>query len=206
MKEWIEDEVIPISAISHHLYCPRQNALIHTEGVFLDNELTISGNIGHEFVDEEQSYEDHGIHKETSFRVFSDKYGITGIADIIEFPDNEPPLPIDYKNGKISSWENQEAQVCAIAMCIEEMLDVQVPKGAIYHIQSKKRHEFPITTDLKKMTVKAIEEIRYNMINRVVPQIEYSKLCDRCSLIELCLPKLKKINNYDIFTPVKFYG
>lgn len=103
MQEWSESQIVPISAISHHLYCPRQNALIHTEGVFSDNTLTTSGNIGHQFVDEEKSYIDHGLRKETSYRVFSEQYGISGIADIIEFPQNAPPLPIDYKNGKISS-------------------------------------------------------------------------------------------------------
>lgn len=207
MIEWLESEIVPISAISHHLYCPRQNALIHTEGLFLDNALTTSGNIGHEFVDNEVSYLDHGIRKETSYRVFSEIYGITGIADIIEFPKNSPPLPIDYKNGKIASWDNQEAQVCAIALCLEEMLDVEIPVGAIYHIQSKKRHEFKIDESMRKKTIQAINEIRYNLINNILPVGTYSKICDNCSLKNLCLPKIDRINQItNIFKPVKLNG
>ncbi len=206
-KEWSESEIVSISAISHHLYCPRQNALIHTEGVFADNELTVSGNIGHEFVDEEDSYTDHGIKKETSYRVFSEIYGMSGIADIIEFPKGLPPLPIDYKNGKISSWENQEAQVCAIAVCLEEMLNVEIPVGAIYHIQSKKRHEFSLDSFLRRKTLKAVEEIRENLMTNSVPKAAYSALCDNCSLYKFCLPKKsadRMFNNP--FIPVKFNG
>ena len=205
---WSESEIIPISAISHHLYCPRQNALILTEGVFSDNVLTTSGNIGHQFVDDEKSYTDHGIKKETSYRVFSEKYGLSGIADIIEFPLNAPPLPIDYKNGKISSWENQESQVCAIAICLEEMLDVEIEIGAIYHIQSKKRHEFTIDNLLREKTLRAVEEIRHNLVNNILPKAEYSKrLCDNCSLYQFCLPKIKESKSIDsIFKPVDFNG
>jgi CRISPR-associated exonuclease Cas4 len=206
-KEWSESEIVPISAISHHLYCPKQNALIHTEQVFSDNELTVSGNIGHQVVDEEKSYIDHGIKKETSYRVFSEEYGITGIADIIEFPEVNNPFPIDYKNGKIASWENQEAQLCAIAMCLEEMLDTKVYYGAIYHIHSKKRHEVEFTKNLRDITIKAIEEIRFNLVNKVVPEISYSKLCNRCSLYEHCLPKKNEsIKKMNLFKPVKFDG
>lgn len=200
MKEWLESQIVPISAISHHLYCPRQNALIHTEGVFSDNELTVSGNIGHEFVDEEKSYTDHGLKKETSYRVFSEEYGISGIADIIEFPEKLPPFPIDYKNGKIASWENQEAQLCAVAICLEEMFDCKIVYGAIYHIQSKKRHEVEFTESLRGKTKNAILEIRNNLMNNIVPDAKYSKLCDRCSLYEHCQPKRNK--NYNPFKPV----
>lgn len=202
MKDWNDNEIVPISAISHHLYCPRQNALIHTEGVFSDNELTVSGNIGHEFVDNEKSYADHGIKKETSYRVFSEEFGITGIADIIEFPDSLPPFPIDYKNGKIASWENQEAQLCAIALCLEEMLSTQVPYGSIYHIQSKKRHEVEFSNHLRDITKTAIIEIRNNLANNIVPIGNYSKICDRCSLYNICLPKRRKQDN--IFRAVKY--
>lgn len=204
MKEWTDSEIVPISAISHHLYCPRQNALIHTEGVFADNELTTSGDIGHEFVDEEKSYEDHGIKKETSYRVFSEEYGMSGIADIIEFPPNASIFPIDYKNGKVASWDNQEAQLCAIAICLEEMLSCKVPVGAIYHIQSKKRHEVAFTEKLRYLTLRAIEEIRHNLVNNILPQTAYSEKCKRCSLLKFCFPKLnKKRYAENIFDPVQ---
>ncbi|HMV42907.1 MAG TPA: CRISPR-associated protein Cas4 [Leptospiraceae bacterium] len=208
MKEWSESEIVPISAISHHLYCPRQNALIHTEGVFSDNALTTSGNIGHQFVDVENSFVDHGLRKETAYRVFSEEYGISGIADIIEFPKDKPPLPIDYKNGRISSWENQESQVCAIALCLEEMLSVKIGLGAIYHVQSKRRHEFQLDQALRDKTIRAIQEIRENLVGNIVPKAEYSKRkCDNCSLFDLCLPKLERARKNDfLFKPVDFNG
>jgi CRISPR-associated exonuclease Cas4 len=199
---WTESEIVPISAISHHLYCPRQNALIHTEGVFFENHLTISGNIGHEYVDEEKSYLDHGLKKETSYRVFSEEFGISGIADIIEFPENLPPFPIDYKNGKISSWENQEAQLCAVTLCLEEMFNTKILYGAIYHIQSKKRHEVEFSTSLRTKTINAIYEIRFNLINNILPKAVYTKLCNNCSLYNLCLPKKKELNNP--FIPIEY--
>ncbi|MCB1190443.1 MAG: CRISPR-associated protein Cas4 [Leptospiraceae bacterium] len=205
MLDWSEDEIIPISAISHHVYCPRQNALIHIGGVFEDNELTVSGNIGHEFVDEEKSIEDHGVHKETSLPVYSDTYGIRGIADIVEFPKGEPPFPIDYKNGKVSSWQNHEAQLCALAICLEEMLQTIIHKGAIYHIQSKKRHEVDFTGELRELTLRAILEIRELFLNMTIPKIPYSKKCNQCSLYKHCLPELNtNQKRIDIFKPVNY--
>lgn len=202
-NDFNDNEIVPISAISHHLYCQRQNALIHTEGVFFDNELTISGNIGHEKVDQELSYIDHGLHKETSLRVYSDQYGLSGIADIIEFPETKPPFPIDYKNGRIASWKNQEAQLCAIALCLEEMLNCKVPEGAIYHIKSKKRHLVVFNSELREITLKAISEIRENLVNNYVPKAIYSKKCLRCSLKDLCLPEVNRLTKVkSIFVPI----
>lgn len=204
MHEFKDNEIVLISAISHHLYCPRQSALIHTEGVFLDNELTVSGNIGHTFVDEEKSYDDHGIHKETSLRVYSDRYGLSGIADIVEFPKKGPPFPIDYKNGRIASWKNQEAQLCAIAICLEEMLGVEVPEGAIYHVQSKKRRTVRFDAELRVITLTAVEEIRSALTSNTVPEARPGKICRRCSLQPLCLPTLGGHSTDDIFRPVAF--
>ncbi len=201
MRDFTEKEIVPISAISHYLYCPRQNALIHTEGVFLDNDLTISGNIGHSFVDEEKSYEDHGVHKETSLRVYSERYGVSGIADIIEFPQNSAPFPIDYKNGRIASWKNQEAQLCAIALCLEEMLGTAVPSGAIYHIQSRKRHTVHFSEELRTLTIEAIEKIRAALLANSVPPAKPGKKCRRCSLQSLCLPTLSDAAIDAIFQP-----
>lgn len=201
MHEFTDNEIVPISAISHHLYCPRQNALIHTEGVFLDNDLTVSGNIGHTFVDEEKGYDDHGIRKETSLRVYSDRYGLSGIADIVEFPSKGPPFPIDYKNGRIASWKNQEAQLCAVAICLEEMLGVEVPTGAIYHVQSKKRHTVRFDEELRVITLTAVEEIRSALTSNTVPEARPGKICRRCSLQTLCLPMLGGHSTDDIFRP-----
>jgi len=206
--EFTENEIIPISAISHHLYCPRQNALIHVEGVFLDNELTTGGNIGHEYVDEERSIRERGMRKETSLRVYSDRLGLSGIADIVEFPDRGPPFPIDYKHGRIASWENHEAQLCAIALCLEEMLNCSVPAGAIFHIQSKRRHEVAFTPELRATTLKSIDEIREVLTHSLMPRAVFSKKCNKCSLRPHCMPGLydAAAASRDIFEGASFDG
>jgi CRISPR-associated exonuclease Cas4 len=202
--EFADDDIIMISAISHHLYCPRQNALIHVEGVFADNERTVSGNLGHEFVDEENELDDHGTHKETSLRVYSDELGIVGTADIVEFPEGGVPFPIDYKNGKIAKWVNHEAQLCAIALCLEEMMDCKIETGAIYHITSKKRHTVHFDEKLRSITLQAITEIRHIFRNNILPEIaEDPKLCVMCSLKELCLPELFKSEKINLFKAVE---
>lgn len=189
ITEWNDWELVPISAISHHLYCPRQNSLIHVEGIFEENHLTVSGNIGHSFIDQERSVADHGLRKETSLRVYSDKFGIQGIADIIEFPKEKPPFPIDYKNGRISKWTNQEAQLCAVAICLEEMLDVKIQFGAIYHIQSKKRHDVEFSDSLRALTIQTIEEIRKILRDKILPPpVSNRSLCKNCSLFDTCMP------------------
>jgi CRISPR-associated exonuclease Cas4 len=203
--DFSENEIIPISAISHHLYCPRQNALIHVEGVFMDNALTVSGNIGHEFIDEVQSIEDHGLHKETSLRVYSDRLGISGIADIVEFPEDASPFPIDYKNGKIASWANHEAQLCAIALCLEEMLQAEIRTGAIYHINSKKRHTVIFDEDLRNISLNAILEIREILMTKTIPDItDNKKLCKMCSLRDYCLPEAFSKKEINIFQAIDF--
>lgn len=203
--DFTEEEIIPISAISHHLYCPRQNGLIHIEGVFADNERTVSGNLGHEVVDEEDGIEDHGLHKETSLRVYSDNLGLVGIADIVEFPASGSPFPIDYKNGRISSWTNHEAQLCAIALCLEEMLSCRIETGAIYHISSRKRHIVHFTEKLRGITIIAVEEIREVFINKRLPAVTSNrKLCHNCSLKELCLPDACHLNKFNLFKAVDF--
>lgn len=200
--EWPDEDIVPISAISHHLYCARQNALIHMSGIFRDNELTTSGNIGHELVDEERSFVDHGVRKETWLRVFSDRLGITGIADFVEFPSGAPPFPIDYKNGRIKAWKNQEAQLCAVALCLEEMLGCEVPQGAIYHIQSKKRHEVRFGPSLRTATELVISEIREILQRQLVPAAIYSSKCDRCSLRRDCWPEFSSRPHLNVFEAI----
>jgi len=205
--DFTDSEIIPISAISHHLYCPRQCALIHVEGIFEENDLTASGRAGHERVDEEKSFVEHGIRKEMSLPVYSDTLGISGIADVVEFPANAPPFVIDYKHGKISSWEPAEAQVTAIVMCLEEMLGCAIPTAAIYHIQSHKRRDFDVDKSLRGIALQAIAEIRESFRNRFVPAAQYSKkLCGRCSLLAQCLPELNSIQTEQNNFRTESYG
>jgi CRISPR-associated exonuclease Cas4 len=195
LPNWNDAEIIPISALSHHLYCPRQNALIHVEGVFQDNEHTVSGNIGHSYIDEDRSVLDHGLRKETSLPVFSDLHGLNGIADLVEFPKNAPPFPVDYKNGRVQSWKNQEAQLCAVALCLEEMLGYEVPEGAIYHIHSRRRRSVRFDQNLRMLTLRTIDEIREVLTRRILPAPVYDRRCKRCSLASICMPQANPESN-----------
>ncbi|MCB1327792.1 MAG: CRISPR-associated protein Cas4 [Leptospiraceae bacterium] len=188
--DWNENEIVPISAISHHLYCPRQNALIHVAGVFIENDLTASGRLGHAVVDTAEGSVDHGLRRETSLRVFSDDYGMAGIADLVEFPDGAPPFPVDYKHGRVASWLNHEAQLCAIGICLEEMLKTTVPAGAIYHLYSRKRHTVQFSEQLRVRTLAVVEEVRQILRRDLLPAAVYGPKCARCSLKPACLPEV----------------
>ncbi|MCB1316955.1 MAG: CRISPR-associated protein Cas4 [Leptospiraceae bacterium] len=194
--EWTDDEIIPISAISHHLYCKRQNALIHVEGVFQDNDLTVSGNIGHTVVDQQASLVEKGLHRETSMHVYSDRYGLRGIADVVEFPENAAPIPVDYKHGRKKLWQNLDAQLCAIALCLEEMCRSEINEGAIYHMLSRRRRRVVFTTELRKVTLQAVAEIREMLVLKILPPAIFDRRCLRCSLRPACMPEANpSLNN-----------
>jgi len=203
IKEWSETEIIPISALSHFLYCERQYALIHIEGIFIHNNLTAGGKIGHEFVDTENELIDHGLRKEMSLRLYSDRLGLSGIADLVEFPDGKPPFPVDYKHGRIASWRNHEAQLCAIALCLEEMLGTDVPEGAIYHLYSKKRHTVAFTPELRMQTMQMIDRIRSLAISQTLPAPQNGRKCRRCSLRPACQPEVQQHSEDHLFVPAE---
>ncbi len=202
-KDWSDEEIIPISALSHFLYCPRQYALIHIDGIFIHNHLTVEGKIGHEYVDQPQILNDHGVRKETSLRVYSDRYGLSGIADVVEFPDSRAPFPIDYKHGGAASWKNHEVQLCAIALCLEEMMDAEIPTGAIYHLHSKKRHTVEFDLELRSRTLSLIEEIRALCRAQRLPEPLNNRKCHRCSLQSACLPGAMVERAANIFQPAE---
>jgi len=205
-RDWNDNEIIPISALEHYLYCKRQCALIHNEGIFTDNVLTISGNLDHERVDTESCFYEHNVRKETSFPVYSSKYGITGIIDVVEFLNDGNIYPIDHKHGRKIIWEQAAVQLCAYVLCIEEMFNVAINRGAIYHASSKKRSEINIDEKLRKKTQTAIIETRELLISGYLPQAEYGSICKNCSLINDCMPgidihktyiNLYKVEDYD---------
>lgn len=197
-----DDYYLPISAISHYLYCPRQAALIHIEQVWSENELTVSGKIAHENVDRERKEKDHGLLKEYSMHVFSDSLRIIGIADVVEFLSDGELIPVDYKHGRISGFKSSQAQVTAIALCLEEMLGRAITQGAIYHIRSHKRKNFLIDTKLRELTLGTIHALHTMIKKEQIPKAEFSKKCLRCSLISLCMPKMNTGGIPDIFTPI----
>jgi len=184
-----DDEPLQISRLEHTAYCPRQCALIDLEQTFDENIYTIRGHLTHERVDTQETETRGDLVIERSFPLWSDTYGLTGKADVVEFRDGIP-YPVEYKSGKRQQYDAMDIQLCAQAMCIEEMLGKDVPKGAIFHIKSKRRREVEFTATLRQKVVETIHETREILNCTTLPHPVNDKRCTHCSLQDSCLPSV----------------
>lgn len=182
---------IPISALNQYAYCPRRCYLIHAEGEFTDNIHTQSGTLEHERVDQLAHEIKKGVRVEFALPVWSDQLNITGRCDVVEFHPDGTVFPIEYKHGKRKQWLNDDLQVAAQAMCLEEMLKIDIPMAAIYHIQTRRRREVGIDQTLRNQVTATVNAV-INMLNsrQCPPPIEDRKRCPQCSLNALCNPEL----------------
>lgn len=182
-------EPIQISSVNQYAFCPRRCALINIEGIWADNEHTIQGALLHEHVNE-AGYENLDDKKALrALPIYSTKYNITGKADVVEIHGDEL-VPVEYKKGKRRKYENDEIQLCAQSLCLEEMFQTTIRRGYIYHISSNKRREVIIDENLRKATIEAIEKTRELLESGIVPEAHYRPCCDECSLYQICLPQL----------------
>ncbi len=180
---------VTISSLNQYAYCPRRCALIYQEQIFEDNLYTIEGTDLHKQVDTVGSHA-QSIPVETALRLWSRTVGLTGIADVVEWHEGVP-YPVEYKRGKRHKWVNDDLQVCAQALCLEEMLGVAVPRGAIYHAKSRRRREVVLTEALREQTYRTIEAVRRLILaTQLPPPTEHRERCDGCSLQEQCMPAL----------------
>lgn len=184
-----DDGLAPLSALNHLLYCERRCALIHIEGAFVENVYTLEGTLAHEGADTPGYESAAGVRVVKALPLYSKKLRLVGKADIVEFRGGVP-YPVDYKRGKRKKWANDDVQLCAQALCLEEMLGAAVPCGAIFHAQSKRRRELEFTTAIRAETMTAIERLHVLLSTRVVARAELKPQCDGCSLHEVCLPEL----------------
>jgi CRISPR-associated exonuclease Cas4 len=181
-----EDTEVLISAIEHYSYCPRQCALIHVEQTYDENVYTVRGNLAHERVHGGVDTTRGDIRVKRNVPVWSDRLRIRGRADLVEFrPDG--PYPVEYKVGKHRGTHAQ-LQLCAQALCLEEMLDSVVPRGAIYSHRERRRHEIEIDVDLRQRTRAVIEEIRLLLKTEHLPPVLNDARCRHCSLRAACMP------------------
>jgi CRISPR-associated exonuclease Cas4 len=189
-----EGEPLPVSALNQLLYCERRCALIHIEGVFEENAYTLEGRIAHEAADTPCYETAAGIRSVRALPLYSRRHNLSGRADIVEFhrvsKGVERPYPIDYKRGKKSKWDNDDAQLCGQALCLEEMLGVEVPAGAIFHAASRRRREVRFTAGLREMTTAAIGRLHALVRRGIVPHAQLMPKCEGCSLHGICLPEL----------------
>jgi CRISPR-associated exonuclease Cas4 len=199
-----EDELIPISALVHLYYCRRRCALIHIEQVWTENLFTAEGRLMHERV-HEQGEESRGkVRIERGVSLRSRRLGLTGIADVVEFhhvsKDFWQPFPVEYKRGKPKPDHSDMIQLCAQAICLEEMMNLSVPCGALYYGRTKHRHDVTFDDALRAETEKAATEARELIASGQTPRPVYAKKCENCSLMGECLPealgKRKSVKRY----------
>ncbi len=178
-----------ISALEHFSYCPRQFALIHIEQAFDDNVHTKRGNAVHERVDEPGVELREGVRVERALPVWSERLGLIGKCDLVEFETDGTPYPIEYKHGPKRVKEHDDLQLAAQALCLEEMTGKRVPKGVIYHFSSRRRREVNISATLREKMEAALVGIRSLMREGRLPPPVNDKRCDHCSLRNICQPE-----------------
>lgn len=185
------DAPIMLSALQHYSYCPRQCALIHLEQTFTDNVHTVRGHLAHERVDSGESGLEYGVRVERSLPLYSDKYGLVGRADVVEFSEDGTPYPVEYKQGKRQKKIHDEVQLIGQALCLEEMTGKPVEKGAIFHHKSRRRREVVIDDTARAHVIGLIDEVQALLASgKLPPPVEDRSLCRACSLQETCQPDL----------------
>jgi len=190
--QYDEDSLIPLSALQHYLYCPRQCALIHVEQAWAENRFTAEGRVLHERTDSGKGETRHGVRTVRSLPLRSLRYGLTGIADVVEFrhtESGEQPYPVEYKRGQPKPNSPDAVQLCAQALCLEEMLNLPVPEGALFYGQRKRRTVVPIDDALRTRTLAAIRAVQSLLASTSLPEPVTDDRCRACSLLDECMPR-----------------
>jgi len=209
---YAENDLLPISALQHLLFCPRQCALIHIEGLWRENYFTAQGRTLHEKAHSVRTETRPGLCIVRGLRLSSRSLGLSGQADVVEFHQSKSgcklpgrrgrwqPLPVEYKRGRAKPDNCDRVQLCAQAICLEEMLRVQVPVGQIYYGMPKRREQVQLTSEIRNQTRSAAEQLHQLCNGRQTPKAEYGKKCKNCSLYTICMPKItshkKSIEHY----------
>jgi CRISPR-associated exonuclease Cas4 len=184
----MNDDPIPISALQHWSYCPRQCALIHVEQVFSENLFTARGRAVHALVDEPGAERAGSVRIERGMPLWSERLGLIGKADLVEFAANGSPYPIEYKHGRRRARLHDDIQIAAQALCLEEMTGHPVPVGAVFQFGSRRRREVSIDAALREEVARAVEGVRSLLAASTLPPPVNDARCRNCSLIELCQP------------------
>jgi CRISPR-associated exonuclease Cas4 len=185
-----DDDLLPLSALQHFLFCPRQTALIHLEQVWAENRFTAEGNALHQKAHDGHDESRPGVRITRSLPVVSRRQGLAGLCDIVEFHSGGKVIPVEYKRGKPKAHDADRVQLCAQALCLEEMLDVAIPSGFLFYGQRKRRTVVEIDDALRRVTQGAATALHELIRSRVTPLASYeSRKCDSCSLLDLCQPK-----------------
>lgn len=221
-----EADLLPISALQHMAFCERQWALIHLEGLWAENRLTVEGRHLHDRTHKPETESRGDVRIGRALRLRSLRLGLTGVADVVEFRRihdltespignscEEPPgvrlpgvggawqpFPVEYKRGKPKLGPFDEIQLCAQALCLEEMLGAPIPSAALYYGQPRQRTDVSLTQALREKTEGLAARLHELTRASQTPQARYEKKCDSCSLFSLCMPKTtgarKSVDSY----------
>jgi len=189
-----EDDLLPLSALQHLLFCERQCALIHIEQVWSENLFTAEGRIMHQRVDGGVAQSRDDLRTESAVPLRSLRLGLSGKADVVEYHRDEAgcwrPYPVEYKRGrpKAANWD--QVQLCAQALCLEEMLHCAVPEGALFYGANRRRQVVRFCEQLRGETEEAAGRLHALIRSGITPPARYEKKCESCSLMNLCLPKV----------------
>lgn len=200
-----EDDLLPISALQHLLFCERQCALIHIEQAWAENRLTVEGKILHEKVHAGGTESRRDVRVSCGVALRSLRLGLSGKADVVEFHRSTAitvkavslpgvkgrwqPFPVEYKRGRPKVDRCDEVQLCAQALCLEEMLGVSVPAGALFYGAPRRRKDIGFDPDLRAQTEEAAGRLHALIRSGRTPPAVYEERCQRCSLIAICLPR-----------------
>ena len=183
--------IISLSALQHYAFCPRQCALIHNEQVWAENFLTAQGRVLHERVDSGEPETRKGVRFERSVHVSTERLGVSGILDLVEHELATGALkPVEYKRGRPKTEHCDEIQLCAQALCLEEMTGKAVAEGALWYQQTRHREPIIFSAELRAETIKVIEQVHQLLESGTTPSAIYGKHCKACSLLDICQPQL----------------
>ncbi len=194
-SQWAEDEgsQVLISALEHYSYCPRQCALIHLERTFDENEFTVRGRMAHEQVHQEGQESTGDVRVVRGMTLWSHKLGLLGKADVVEFRE-DGPYPVEYKVGRYRGT-HAELQLCAQAICLEEMLNIPVTAGAVYYRGSRQRKEVVFVPALRRRVEEVASQVRIMLASERLPEACNDRRCRHCSLHTACMPEITADGN-----------
>lgn len=187
-----EPDWLMISALQHYAYCPRQFALIHIEQAWEENQFTAQGRLLHERVDSYESEQRGDVRYERSISVLSNRLRVRGKLDLLEITGKSVKsyFPVEYKRGKSKAEDWDRIQLCAQALCLEEMRDIHIDSGALWYWQLRKRESVQFDQALRDVTQQTIEAAHALMVSGQTPQPTSRKQrCRACSLLDLCEPQ-----------------
>lgn len=186
----IEEALVPVSALQHHLFCPRQCALIHVEQIWAEDGATAEGRILHERVDGGRPDRRAGVRTVRGLTIRSLALGVVGKADAVEFrAPGSAPFPVEYKRGKPKAHRADEVQLCAQGLCLEEMFGVAVPGGALFYGETRRRVDVAFDDDLRALTHRVADEVRVMIAAGRTPPPVVKPACKHCSLHDHCRPE-----------------